>query len=122
MVFGKLTQFLIKGGATAITAGILALIFGSVLGAVPQIAMLTGLIAVVLAFVMLTKSKVTRNAPEFLLLLATVAIIGEFVVGIVPAAGQFIFSTLNFTATGLAFTIFYVTAGLFVAKKIPGVS
>lgn len=112
-------KFIAEVAMIAVISGIIAFLLGSLLGAIIEIAMFSGLIAVILAYIMLKKSKVTRDAPEFLLLLVAVGIVGSLIAGFVPGISNYILS-VNVTVSGLAWAIFYVTLGLYIIRNMLG--
>lgn len=112
-------KFIAEVAMVSVIGGVVAFVLGSLLGMVPEIAIFTGLIAVILAFIMLKKSKVTRDAPEFILLLVAVGIVGSLITGFVPGISNYILS-VNITLSGIAWTIFYVTLSLYIVRNVLG--
>ncbi|MHC4397876.1 MAG: hypothetical protein ACYS1A_19705 [Planctomycetota bacterium] len=113
---------LMQGFTIGIAAGIIAALLAVVLGMLPtdalsQIAINLGLL--VLLIVIAAKTKLAGlTLYKFVILGSSIGIVGSIINLLLPAAGQFILSGIEFTISGLLMTMIYIGLGIFALRKV----
>lgn len=119
----KIVVSQLKTGFTVgIAAGIIAVILTAILGALPADALSLIVINTVLLVLLIMIAAQTKlkglSLYNFVILLASIGIVGSIINLILPGVSGFILTAPDFTISGLLMSFIYIGLGLFVLKRL----
>jgi len=106
----------------AIFGGLTAFIFNMIMPVTDTLTMafISGALAIIF-WIYLVKTegiKLLSDVPTFIVVFVLIGLVGTLIGEFSPEFSQYFLSTINFTLSGIFFTLFYIGVGSLIAEKI----